>query len=431
MSCLHVKGGRVIDPANNRDSIGDVFVKDGFFVEQLEEDELRSAEVVDARGKIVCPGLVDLHAHLREPGDTAKERIASGTLAAAAGGFTTVVCMPNTKPPADNAGTIQLIRDAITRTARVNVLPMGCMTVAREGKQLAPMGSLARAGVVAVSDGGHSIQNTEIMRRATEYATMFGLPIMAHCEDALLTERGVMHEGEWSLRLGMHGMPRSAEDIMVARDAILAGQTKAHIHMQHISSKTALDIVRWARQSLHANITLEVTPHHLSLTHADLVNYDTHLKVVPPLRTEEDRQALIEGLLDGTVNCIATAHAPHTSMDKDREFDYAPFGINGLETAFCVAYQALVQAGHASLDQLIGWMTHKPAKIINSNRGTLTPAAPGDLIIIDLESEWTVTKEGFKSLSHNSPWLGKTLPGRVAATFVNGKCVYDLNRSHG
>lgn len=429
--CLVIKGGRIIDPANERDERADLFVKEGFIVDKLSARELKEAEVMDASGLIVAPGFVDLHTHLREPGDTAKETIASGTRAAAAGGFTTLVCMPNTKPPADNPGTIQLIRDAIARTALVNVLPMGCLTVGRAGKELAPMGSLARAGIAAVSDGGHAIQDAEIMRRATEYAAMFELPIITHCEDAALTRGCVMHEGEWSLRLGLRGMPRAAEDIMVARDAILASQCGAHIHLQHISSETALEVIRWSREKLGARLTAEVTPHHLALTHADLHSYNTHCKVVPPLRTEGDRQALIAALVDGTLNCIATAHAPHTRMDKDCEFDYALFGINGLETAFSVCYQTLVEAGHASLSQLIGWLTHKPAEVIRSNRGTLTPSAPADITLIDTEANWTVTIEGFQSLSHNSPWLGATLPARIVKTLVAGNCVYSLDSTHG
>lgn len=432
---LCIKGGRIIDPANNRDEVATLYVKGGKIVKELSQAEQNDADVVDATGKIVCPGFVDLHTHLREPGDTAKETIASGTKAAAAGGFTTVVCMPNTKPPADNAGTIQLILDAVRRDAIIQVLPTGCMTVDREGEKLAPMGSLEKAGVVAVSDGGHCIQNTEIMRRAIEYATMFDLPIIDHCEDASLTDGCMMHEGEWSLRLGLRGMPRAAEDIMVARNAILAEQTGARMHLQHIASASALDIIRWSQKRIDAQrkekknesrLTAEVTPHHLSLTHEDLSTYDTHFKVVPPLRTEDDRLALINGLLDGTIECIATAHAPHTEIQKDHEFDYAPFGMNGLETAFSVCYETLVQAGHASLSQLIGWLTYKPASILGRSEGTLSEGSSADFTLIDTESSWEVTKRDFHSLSHNSPWLGKTLPARITDTFYRGKQVFTL-----
>ncbi|WOO43467.1 dihydroorotase [Rubellicoccus peritrichatus] len=428
---LCIKGGRIIDPANDRDEVADLYVKGDKIVGALSESELKEASIVDATGKIVCPGFVDLHTHLREPGDTSKETIGSGTMAAAAGGFTTVVCMPNTKPPADNAGTIQLILDAIERTAVINVLPTGCLTAEREGEKLAPIGSLEKAGVVAVTDGGHCIQNTEIMRRAVEYATMFDLPIFDHCEDASLTDGCVMHEGEWSLKLGLRGMPRAAEDIMVARNAILAEQTGARMHLQHIASASALDVIRWSQKRIEekqgARLTAEVTPHHLAFTHEHLAGYDTHFKVVPPLRTEDDRQALINGLLDGTIECIATAHAPHTEIQKDHEFDYAPFGMNGLETAFSVCYDVLVKAGHASLNQLIGWMTYKPAAIINRPKGTLSEGSSADFTLIDLEATWEVTEEGFRSLSHNSPWLGQTLPAQVTRTYYRGELVYSLS----
>lgn len=420
---LCIKGGRIIDPANDRDEVAPLFVKEGVIVKQLTDTELKKADVIDATGKIVCSGFFDLHTHLREPGDTAKETIATGTMAAAAGGFTTIVCMPNTKPPADNAGTIQLILDAIRRTAVIKVLPTGCLTVGREGEKLAPIGSLKKAGVIAVTDGGHCVQNTEIMRRAMEYAAMFDLPIIDHCEDASLTQDCVMHEGEWSLRLGLRGMPRAAEDIMVARNAILAEQTGAQMHLQHIASASALDIIRWS-QARGTKITAEVTPHHLSLTHENLSGYDTHFKVVPPIRTEDDRDALIKGLLDGAIACISTAHAPHTETEKDHEFDFAPFGINGLETAFSVCYDALVKAGHASLNQLIGWMTYKPARILGREEGTLSEGRSADFTIIDTEADWEVTPEGFQSLSHNSPWLGKTLPAQITRTYYRGEQVF-------
>lgn len=263
-----------------------------------------------------------------------------------------------------------------------------------------------------------------------EYAAMFDLPIIDHCEDASLTDGCVMHEGEWSLRLGLRGMPRAAEDIMVARNAILTEQTGACVHLQHIASASALDIIRWSQKRIEndktckARLTAEVTPHHLSLTHESLVNYDTNFKVVPPLRTEEDRQALIGGLLDGTIECIATAHAPHTEIQKDHEFDYAPFGINGLETAFSVCYETLVKAGHASLNQLIGWMTYKPAGILGRKEGTLREGSSADFTIIDTETSWKVKEKEFHSRSQNSPWLNKSLPAKIIATYYRGKPVY-------
>ncbi|MGE9294135.1 MAG: dihydroorotase [Puniceicoccales bacterium] len=417
-----ISGGRIIDPANTRDETDDLYVRDGKIAASLTEDERKNATVFDAKGMIVCPGFVDLHVHLREPGDSHKETIASGTHAAAAGGYTSIVCMPNTKPPADNAGTIQFINERIERDAVVNVFPTGCLTAGREGKKLAPTGSLKEAGVVAVTDGGHCIQNNEIMRRALEYAAMFGLVVLDHCEDAAMTDKSVMHEGKWSLRLGMRGMPRAAEDIMVGRDVILSHHSGARIHIQQVSSAYSVDVIRRAKERGFP-VCDEVNPQHLSLTDAALKDYNTHLKTVPPLRSEEDRQALIEALCDGTIDCIATAHAPHTEMEKDREFDYAPFGMNGLETALSVCLETLVKAGHCSLPQLISFLTHKAAKVIGLPKGTLSEGADADITVFDTETPWTVTAENLQSLSHNSPWLGQTLHGKVKATFVNGRNV--------
>jgi len=331
--------------------------------------------------------------------------------------------MSNTKPPADNAGTVQLIKDAIERHACVNVFPTGCLTIGREGQKLAPTGSLKKAGVVAVTDGGHCIQNTEIMRRAIEYANMFGLTIIDHCQDITLTENAVMNEGEWSLRLGLRGMPGAAEDIMVARDVILAANTQAHIHIQHVSSAYAMDVIRRAKQR-NIRVTAEATPHHLALNDSCLKDYNTNFKMLPPLREESDRQAAVAALLDGTLDVISTCHAPHSTTEKDCEFDYAPFGVIGLETAFSVCYQTLVQTKLCDLSFLISRMSPKPADILGLPKGTLSAGADADIAVIDLNQEWTVEPQTLSSLSHNSPWLGKTLPAVVEMTFVNGKQVY-------
>lgn len=419
---LWFQGGRVIDPANQRDAVGDLFVVAGKIVAELSDEQQAAATVIDATGKVICPGFVDLHTHLREPGDTHKETIRSGTEAAARGGFTSLLCMPNTKPPVDNAGTVQLIKDSIARNACVNVFPTGCLTLNREGEKLAPTGSLKKAGVYAVTDGGHCIQNTEIMRRATEYADMFGLTVIDHCQDISLTEGAVMNEGEWSLRLGLRGMPKAAEDIVIARDVILSAHTKAHIHIQHVSSAYSIDLIRRAKQR-DINITTEVTPHHLYFEDADIKDYNTNCKVLPPLRTAEDRQAAIEGLLDGTIDIIATAHAPHSPTEKDQEFDYAPFGIIGLETAFSACYEMLVQAGHCELPFLIALLTEKPANILNLPKGTLSTGADADITVIDTEANWTV--QNLLSRSKNSPWLDKKLPGVIQATYVSGQKIYD------
>ncbi|WP_269538841.1 dihydroorotase [Cerasicoccus fimbriatus] len=423
MSIHWIKNGRIIDPANQRDAVGDLFTVDGKIVDSLSESQKQEAKVFDADGLVVCPGFVDLHCHLREPGDRHKETIKSGSRAAAKGGFTTVVAMSNTKPPTDTVGAIRQVVDVIDRDAVINVLPTGCLTQNRDGKALAPIGSLKSAGAVAITDGGHCVQNHELMRRGVEYAAMFGLVVMDHCEDVTQTDGCVMNEGVWSLRLGLRGMPRAAEDIMVSRNVIFAAHYGAHIHLQHISSGYSVDIIRRAKER-GIKITAEATPHHLSLTEASLKDYSTHFKVVPPLRTEKDRQALIEGLQDGTIDCIATAHAPHTEIEKDKEFDFAPFGMNGLETALSVCLDTLVHNELLTLPQLIACMTHKPAGILGLDRGTLSSGAPADITIFDPEENWVVSRDNLASLSHNSPWLGLTLRGKVRATYSEGELAY-------
>ncbi len=420
---LVITGGRIIDPANQRDEVGDLYVRDGVIASEFSDEEREQAETFNASGLIVSPGFVDLHTHLREPGDSHKETIASGSKAAAAGGFTSIVCMPNTKPPADNAGTIQFIKERIERDAVVNVFPTGCLTMGREGKKLAPTGSLKEAGIVAVTDGGHCIQHNEIMRRALEYAAMFGLVVLDHCEDAAMTETGVMHEGEWSLKLGLRGKSSAAECIMVARDIILAEHTGGRIHIQQVSSASSVEMLRRAKER-GVSVTAEVTPQHLALTDADLKAYDTNLKTVPPLRAEADRQSLITALADGTIDAIATAHAPHTVTEKDCEFDYAPFGMVSLETTLSVCLESLIRSEHMDLSAMLACLTHKPASVIGLKKGTLSTGADADITIFDPEAEWKVERESLQSLSRNSPWLGHTLRGQVKATFVGGRKVH-------
>ena len=425
-----ISNGRIIDPKNERDEVGNLYIKDGKIVGSISAGEAKSARLTDASNRVVCPGLVDLHVHFREPGQTHKETIETGSWAAAAGGFTTVVCMPNTNPPADDAGTIQYIVDAAQRGAVVNVYPTGCITVDRKGERLAPIGSLKRAGVVAISDDGDCVQNNEIMRRALEYASMFGLPIMDHCQDMNLTEGGVMNEGEMSLRLGLRGWPSTAEDIIVARNTLLAELTGAHIHMQHISSAGAVEVLRRAKQR-GVGVTAEVTPHHLALTDACIQDYNTNFKMNPPLRTEEDRQALIKGIKDGTLDILATDHAPHTNYEKDREFDYAPFGVVGLETCFAVCREVLCEEAGMSLPEMIGLMSYKPAELLDLPAGTLTEGAQADVIILDPWANWTVEEETLLGKSKNSPWLGEELTGRIDETIVAGKTVYQNGKIIG
>ena len=423
---LWVKNGRVIDPANKRDSVGDLYAVDGVLVDELSDAERAEARVVDATGLVVAPGLVDIHVHFRDPGQTHKEDIYSGTRAAAAGGFTTVVCMPNTSPVCDNAGTIQRILDKVTRDAVIKVHTTGCLTVGMKGEELAPTGQLKKAGVVAVTDDGRCVQSNEIMRRAVEYAKMFDLPIMDHCQDASLTEGAVMNEGEWSTKLGLKGWPKAAEDIIVARNVILADLTGAHIHMQHLSSANAVDILRRAINR-GVSVSGEASPHHIEFTDANLCDYDTNFKMNPPLRTDADREALIEGLVDGTIACIATDHAPHTETEKDQELDGAPFGIIGLENALASSLGTLYHSDRMSLSEVIALMTYKGAELCKLEAGTLSAGRPADLCLFDPDEIWRVDAANLESRSSNCPWDGRELKGKVKQTFVDGRCVYDGN----
>jgi dihydroorotase len=423
MPTLWIQKARVIDPASKRDRTGDIFVRDGKIAASLSNAEKKRAKKIDGTGLVACPGLVDIHVHFREPGQTHKETIATGTRAAAAGGFTTVVCMPNTSPPADNAGTIQYIIDAVRRDAVIKVLPTGCITVGMKGAALAPIGSLKRMGVVAITDDGDCVQSNELMRRALEYAKMFDLPVMDHCQDASLTQGAVMNEGVMSTRLGLRGWPNAAEDLIVSRNVILSSYTGAHIHLQHISSKYSVQIVRRAKRR-GLRITAEGTPHHFAFTDEALAGYDTNFKMNPPLRTEADRREVIAGLRDGTLDCISTDHAPHTDYEKDKEFDFAPNGIIGLETALAVSLDVLVRQNKFKLAQVVDLMTQKPAGVLGLPAGTLAEGAAADICLFDPKEKWRYdTKAGF-SKSTNSPWHGTTFTGRVKTTIVDGKVVF-------
>lgn len=423
---LHISGGRVIDPATERDQPdGDVYAVDGKIVADLSPSQRAKAHVIDAHGCIVCPGFIDVHVHFREPGQTYKETIASGSRAAAAGGFTSVVCMPNTVPPCDNVSVIELIRSIAERKAVVNVYPTGCVTLGRLGAELAPIGSLKHAGIVAVTDDGDCVQNNEIMRRVLEYANMLDIPVMDHCQDTAMTKDAVMHEGIISLKLGLRGWPSVAEDLIVSRNILLSQSTGAHIHLQHISSATSVDLIRQAKRDT-VRITAEVTPHHLALTDVALHGFGTHFKMNPPLRTEDDRRALIAGLVDGTIDLIATDHAPHSADEKDVEFDRAPFGVIGLETALSVLLEVVIKPGHCELPFLVSRLTEQPARLLRlKDKGALRPGLDADVTVFDPKASWSVTPEALYSQSQNSPWLGKTLHGKVKATIVNGRVVFE------
>lgn len=422
---LWIVNGRVIDPVNKRDAIGEVFAKNGKIVSSLTSEEKEKAHRIDAEGLVVCPGFIDIHVHLRDPGQTNKESIATGTMAAAAGGVTTVICMPNTNPSADNTGTIQLIKDTAKREGVVNVFTTGTITVDRKGEKLAPIGSLKNAGVVAITDDGDCVQSNEIMRRAAEYASMFDLPIMDHCQDTSLTQGAVMNEGIMSTKLGLQGWPNAAEDIIIARNIIISSYTGAHIHMQHVSSGYSVDMLRRAKER-GINITAEVTPHHLALTEEAIKDYNTNCKMNPPLRTEMDRQALIAGLLDGTIDIIATDHAPHTNYEKDVEFDKAPFGIIGLETLLPICLEVLVHSGKCDLFFLISRLTQCPAALLKLDKGNLSEGADADITIFNPEESWVFSSDKIHSRSHNSPWINQNLKGKVYYTFVGGNLVYKV-----
>lgn len=429
MSFVTIKNGRVIDPAARRDGKGDVYIADGRFVKSLTAAQKKSAAVIDATGLVVCPGLVDIHVHFREPGQTHKETILTGAQAAAAGGFTTVVCMPNTSPVVDNTGTVELIKNAAAK-APVHVYPTGCITVGMKGQSLAAHGSLQKAGVVALTDDGLCVQSNELMHRAVEYAQMFGLTILDHCQDESMTQKAVMNEGVVSTRLGLKGWPHAAEDIIVARNIILSKYTGAHIHMQHISSAHSVELLRRAKAD-GINVTGEATPHHIALTEDALATYDTHLKMNPPLRTEADRKAIIAGLRDGTLDCIGTDHAPHSPEEKDREFDYAPNGIIGLETALPVCLDILVKKNRFKLSHVIDLMTRKAANLLKLPAGTLAPGAAADVCLFDPDETWKYDTYGAFSKSINSPWDKQNLTGRVKTTIVSGRVVYHHGKMVG
>jgi dihydroorotase len=419
-----LKNGRIIDPANRRDEIGDLLIIDGRIAAQSASANQSPIEAIDCTGKIIAPGLIDLHVHFREPGQSAKETIASGTRAAAAGGFTSVVCMPNTSPAIDSPSVVAWVQDKALAEGCVNVFVSGAITKGIAGEELAPIGSLKKAGVVALTDDGHCVQNHELMRRALEYAGMFGLVVMDHCQDYDLVGKGVMHEGHWSTVLGLPGWPAIGEEIIVARNAQLAELTGTPIHCQHLSAAGSVRILREARNR-GVPITGEVCPHHIVLTDEAVRGYDTNFKMNPPLRSREHVEALIEGIADGTITVLASDHAPHCGFEKEVEFDQAPFGILGLETELALFLDLLVHRRKAiDLPRLIQLYTQNPAQLLGLDRGTLSPGAIADVTIIDPTLEWTVDKEQSASRSRNNPFHGWSLKGRAIRTIAGGKTVW-------
>ncbi len=428
MATLLIRGGRVIDPAQNIDRIDDVLVRDGLVVSIGHDGGQplgRADETIEAGGLIVAPGLVDMHVHLREPGREEDETIETGTRAALAGGFTSVACIPNTEPPIDTQAAVEFIHQKAARADTCNVFVVACVSRGREGKELAEIGRLVEAGAVAFSDDGAPVYDAELMRRALEYCRMFDKPILAHEEVLELSRGGVMNEGLVSLLLGLPGMPAAAEDVMIGRDVTLTEATGGRLHVMHVSTAGGVALIRDAKRR-GVRVTAEACPHHFTLTDESLRGFDSNYKMSPPLRTAADVEAIIEGLVDGTIDCIATDHAPHAREKKMLELDRAPFGILGLETAVGLSVTRLVATGRIGWPRLIESLSTLPARILGINRGTLRPGAVADVTLIDPERSWQVDINTFRSKSVNSPFHGWTLRGRAVATIVGGRVKYRL-----
>lgn len=415
-----IKGGRVIDPANGTDGIKDIYIKDGKIAKVgagLKHGD-PGLKIIDARGKIVVPGLIDMHTHLREPGREDEETIATGTRAAAKGGFTSICCMPNTQPVADNQAQVELILSKARSDGFVNVFPVGSITKGLAGEQLSPIGELKKAGAVGISDDGQPVSNTMIMRRALEYSKMFRLPVISHCEDKNLSAEGQMNEGFYSTVLGLRGIPREAEEISVSRDISLAAMTGGMLHIAHVSTAGSVELVRRAKR-MKIKVTAETAPHYFTLTEEAVTTYDTNTKMNPPLRTKEDVKAVKQGLKDGTIDCIASDHAPHIAEEKNQEFDQAPFGIIGLETSLPLVLMELVAKKVLTMREAVKKLTVNPARILGLDKGTLSEGADADVTVIDARLSKKMVS--FESLSQNSPFLGRTLTGFAVCTIVGGK----------
>ena len=419
-----LKGGHVVDPSQGIDGRADVLVRDGKIVAVgpniAVSDE---TEVFAADGFVVAPGFVDVHVHLREPGKEDAETIATGAMAAAVGGFTSVCAMPNTDPVTDNQAAVGFILKQAREANAARVYPIGAVTVGQRGERLAEIGKMVAAGAVAVSDDGRPVLSSHLMRTALEYAQTFGIPVADHCEDPALAQGGVMHEGLTSTRLGLRGIPAAAEDIMVARDILLAELTGGHVHLCHMSTRGSVELIRRGKER-GVRVTAEATPHHFTLTDEACAGYDTHAKMNPPLREAADVRAILEGLADGTIDAVATDHAPHHYEAKEREFDDAPFGVVGLETALGLGITELVDAGHMSLATLVERMSTRPAQIFHLEAGTLRVGAPADIVVFDAGAEWTVDPTAFRSKSRNTPFVGRKLKGRVVRTMVGGEVIF-------
>jgi len=437
MKPLLIQGGRIIDPGQGIDKIGSLLITKGKISWLGESPPQPDYDVLHAEGLIVCPGFIDLHCHLRQPGFEEKETIATGTRAAARGGFTTICCMPNTSPPLDSEATVQYVREVASKEGVVRVFPIGCISRGRKGEELVDMGELEAAGVVAYSDDGEPVGNPQLMRQALGYSCAFDLPVIDHCEDKALSAGGQVNEGIVSLELGLRGIPAAAEENIVHRDLALARQTGGHVHIAHVSTRGSVELIRGAKEQ-GIPVTAEVTPHHLTLTEEAALGFNTSAKVNPPLRTREDTRALLRALDDGVIDIIATDHAPHTEADKNCEFTQAAFGISGFETALG-SLAGLIFKSDLSLNTLIAALTLGPARILKYEKlGTLEIGAPADVTIFDLHKEWTVDTDKFASKGKNTPLAGATLKGKVMATLFQGQPVYlddsvkiEVRENHG
>src|SRR5213593_3853611 len=427
MRPLLLKGGRVIDPSRGFDQVADVLIQDGKIAAVGTGLGIPDgAEVRDVRGNVVAPGLVDIHVHLREPGNEDVETIASGARAAAAGGFTTVCAMPNTDPVTDNQAAVGFIVRQSARAGLTRVYPIGAISVGQKGERLSEFGEMVGAGAVAVSDDGRPVVSSHLMRTALEYARTFEIPVADHCEEPTLAAGGVMHEGLVATRLGLKGIPAAAEEIMVGRDILLAQLTGGHVHLCHVSTRGSVELIRRAKEQ-GIRVTAEVTPHHLTLTDHACESYDTHAKMNPPLREAADVAALRAALKDGVIDCIASDHAPHAYDAKEAAFDDAPFGVAGLETAFGVAWTELVEGGVLTAAELIARMSTAPAAALRLPGGSLKPGAPADVVVLDVTARWTVDPAHFHSKSRNTPFAGRTLTGRPVLTLVGGALVHEVS----
>jgi len=425
MARLLIKNGRVIDPASGHDGVADVWIEDGVIKGVGSGRTAAGSEVIDATGLMVAPGFIDMHVHLREPGFEHAETIESGSRAAAAGGFTSICPMPNTKPVNDNATVTSYMIEKARRHAVVNVYPIGAITKGSLGEELAAIGSMKQAGAVAISDDGRPVMNARVMRRAMEFARSLGMPVINHCEDLHLSAGGDMHEGAESVRLGLRGIPGCSEDVMVARDILLAEVTGARYHVAHISSRHSVEMVKFAK-SRGLAVTAEATPHHLALADRDMKPYDSNYKMKPPLRAPRDVSAVLEGVANGAIDAIATDHAPHPGSEKMQEFESCPFGILGLETAIGVTLEQMVHPGSIGVARMVQLFTTGPARILGIDRGTLAKGAAADVTIFSIDREWTYDVNKSFSKSRNSPFDGKSFKGGPVATIVAGEVVWRL-----